>query len=70
MLAICGFLKGIVTGIGAFGLICTIAPDVLPGTLRNADEIESDSTRYLPSFTDEIAYITTKKANSSVMKSA
>ena len=30
----------------------------------------SDSTRYLPSLTIEIAYITTKKANSKVMKSA
>jgi hypothetical protein len=30
----------------------------------------SDSTLYLPSLTTEIAYMTTKNANSSVMKSA
>src|SRR5947208_1080286 len=36
---------------------------------RKAELIASESTRYLPSFSVEIAYITTKKANSKVMKS-
>ena len=36
---------------------------------RNAETSESERTRYLPSFNVEIAYITTKNANSSVMKS-
>ncbi len=36
----------------------------------NAALIESLTVRYLPSFTDDTEYITTKKANSSVMKSA
>jgi hypothetical protein len=31
---------------------------------------ESDITRYLPSLMEEMAYITTKNANSRVMKSA
>jgi hypothetical protein len=39
------------------------------GPPRNAAVRESERIRYLPSFTDEIAYITTKKANSSVIKS-
>ena len=39
------------------------------GVPRNAATSESESTRYLPSFTEEIAYITTKKASSSVMRS-
>jgi hypothetical protein len=30
----------------------------------------SENTLYLPMLTDEIAYMTTKKANSKVMKSA
>ena len=47
-----------------------IDPTVCPGVLLNADEMESDITRYLPSLIDEMAYITTKKANSNVMKSA
>jgi hypothetical protein len=38
--------------------------------VRKAVCIESDSTRYLPSLTEETAYITTKNANSKVMKSA
>lgn len=37
---------------------------------RNAASSESDTTRYLPSLTEDTAYIITKKANSSVMKSA
>ncbi len=37
---------------------------------RKAVDIDSDSTRNLPSLTEETAYITTKNANSSVMKSA
>ena len=36
----------------------------------NALTMESDRTRYLPSLIEEMAYITTKKANSRVMKSA
>ena len=36
----------------------------------NAALIESLTVRNLPSFTDEIEYITTKKAKSKVMKSA
>ena len=39
------------------------------GAPRNAANSESDSTRYLPSFTEEIAYITTKNASSSVTRS-
>ncbi len=35
----------------------------------NADDSASASTRYLPSLTEEIAYITTKKASSSVTRS-
>jgi hypothetical protein len=38
--------------------------------LRKAATTESDMIRYLPSFTEEREYITTKKANSRVMKSA
>lgn len=37
---------------------------------QNAASSKSDNTRYLPSLTEDTAYITTKKANSSVMKSA
>ena len=36
---------------------------------RNAAVSESDSTRYLPSLTDDTAYITTKNASSSVTRS-
>jgi hypothetical protein len=43
---------------------------LLTGTLRKALTIELLRMRYFPSFTDESAYITTKKANSRVMKSA
>src|SRR5690606_39310089 len=39
------------------------------GAARNAATRESESTRYLPSLTDEIAYITTKNASSSVTRS-
>ena len=39
------------------------------GVPRNAACSESDNTRNLPSLTEEIAYITTKKASSSVMRS-
>ncbi len=39
------------------------------GAPRNAACSESDSTRNLPSFTEEIAYITTKNASSSVIRS-
>jgi hypothetical protein len=38
--------------------------------LRKAWTKELDNTRYLPSFTELIAYITTKKAKSKVTKSA
>ena len=38
--------------------------------VRKAVCIESDSTRYLPSLTEETAYITTKNAKSKVIKSA
>lgn len=48
----------------------TMAPGAVPGSLRNANTMESDITRYLPSLIEEIPYITTKKANSKVMKSA
>ena len=37
---------------------------------RNAATMASDKTRYLPSLTDEIEYITTKNANNKVIKSA
>ena len=42
----------------------------LRSRLLKAPVRESDSTRYLPSLTDEVEYMTTKKANSRVMKSA
>ncbi len=42
----------------------------LRGEARKAATRELDNTRYLPSLTEEIEYMTTKKANSSVMKSA
>ena len=42
---------------------------IVRGTPRNAANSESDSTRYLPSLIDEMAYITTKKASSSVSRS-
>ena len=55
----------VIAGIeGAHGI------DFSPDGKRVYVSNESDSTRYLPSFTCETAYITTKKANSSVMKSA
>ena len=66
----CGRFMGIMTGDGAAGLTTVIDPTVCPGVLLNADEMESDITRYLPSLIEEMAYITTKKANSRVMKSA
>ena len=65
-----GRRKGMAIGKGALGLMATWAPLALPGIWRNADDKVSDSTRYLPSLTWETAYMTTKKANSSVMKSA
>ena len=37
---------------------------------RNAPAIDSDRTLYLPSLIEEMEYMTTKNANSSVMKSA
>src|SRR6185437_11766852 len=43
---------------------------IVRGAPRNAANNESDSTRYLPAFTDDMAYITTKKASSSVSRSA
>ena len=52
------------------GGITTCSPDSLMVTLRNALTSESDRILYLPSFTEDKEYITTKKANSSVMKSA
>ncbi len=39
------------------------------GVPRKAANRESESTRYLPAFTEEIAYMTTKKASSSVTRS-
>ena len=58
---------GRIDGMGADAiwalLVCT-------PSLRKALTTESDMIRYLPSFTDESEYITTKKANSRVMKSA
>jgi type IV secretory pathway protease TraF len=42
---------------------------VVVGSPRNAAFNESDTTRYLPSLTCEIEYITTKKASSSVTRS-
>jgi hypothetical protein len=39
------------------------------GLPRNAALSESDNTRNLPSFTDEMAYITTKNASNSVIRS-
>ena len=45
-------------------------PPALPLVFEKALVKESESTLYLPSFTDETAYITTKKANSKVIKSA
>ena len=45
---------------------------VLAGDLGslNAVTIESDRTRYLSSLTEDMEYITTKKANNRVIKSA
>src|ERR1700722_17121713 len=48
---------------GGGGLFAVDAP-------LNADTMASESTRYLPSFTEEIAYITTKNASSRVIRSA
>jgi hypothetical protein len=39
------------------------------GEPRKAATSESDNTRYLPSLTEDIAYITTKNASSSVTRS-
>jgi hypothetical protein len=55
---LCG--RTLVEGIGA---ITWLEP-------LNASTIDSDMTRYLPSFTTETAYITTKNASSSVIRSA
>jgi hypothetical protein len=64
---------GLVSGIS----IMVLAPPVggvvwilMAEPLRKASTMAEDSTRYLPSLTEEMAYITTKKANSRVMKSA
>jgi hypothetical protein len=38
--------------------------------MPKAEPSAPDISRYLPSFTEEMAYITTKKANSKVIKSA
>src|SRR6185312_3737450 len=43
---------------------------IVRGVPRKAATSASESTRYLPSLTVEIAYITTKNASSSVMRSA
>src|SRR6185437_3893326 len=43
---------------------------IVRGAPRKAANSESDSTRYLPAFTEEIAYITTKNASSRVSRSA
>mgnify|MGYP000738786587 CR=1 FL=1 len=43
---------------------------LLLAILRKALTTESDMIRYLPSLRDDSEYITTKKANSRVMKSA
>ena len=57
------------TGAGAVALlvctgwICLLLP-------LKASMIDSDITRYLPSLTTETAYITTKNASSSVIRSA
>ena len=66
------FVLGLLAGWLSVWLVVTtcMAPAVLPGILRNAELMASERTRYLPSFTDEMAYMTTKKANSRVMKSA
>jgi len=39
------------------------------GEPRNAANNESDSTRYFPAFTEDMAYITTKNASNSVTRS-
>ena len=57
-----GVDSGMLTGIRALA--------GAPEMLRNATTMESDMTRYFPSLTEEMPYMTTKKANSSVMKSA
>src|SRR3569832_1482563 len=54
-----GFTLGMLGAAGTAGM-----------SLPNALPSDSDSTRYLDSLTEEMAYITTKNANSSVMKSA
>ncbi len=61
--------------IGCDGAMLTLgsticSPLSLMLTLRKACTSESESTRYLPSLTEDSEYITTKKANSRVMKSA
>ena len=65
-----GFAAGAVFagGIGICGVMAWL--DTLIGTLRKALVSESERTRYLPSLIDDSAYMTTKNANSSVMKSA
>src|SRR5690606_1302249 len=44
--------------------------EMVRGAPPKADDSESASTRYLPSLSEEIAYMTTKKANRSVIRSA
>jgi hypothetical protein len=58
-----------IAGAGA-GSSIGVWPVLLTGWLRKALTIELLRMRYFPSFTDESAYMTTKNANSRVMKSA
>src|SRR5262249_55534299 len=62
-------------------LVCRSAPEptcfsptwmgcIVRGAPRKAANSESDNTRYLPAFTEEIAYITPKNASSRVSRSA
>ncbi len=53
---------------GLSGLLILMGKLALFGL--NAEEIESDNTRYFPSLTEEMEYITTKNANNNVIKSA
>ena len=52
-----------------FGFSPTWMGSMVRGAPRNAANSESDSTRYLPAFTDEIAYMTTKNASNNVTRS-
>ena len=54
----------------SWGFGRTIGPPPVLSALRKALTSDALSTRYLPSLSEESAYMTTKKANSSVMKSA